>query len=200
MSKREIILNSAALLFVEKGYKKLTMDEIAEYIGVTKKTLYNHFPGKFELMKESLEVKLNSILKEIKTIAEDKNEIFTTKLKKLIHFASKAFSDDFPLIKLSRENGIIHNIIFSAINEHVLFISREILKEGVEKGFLREDLKDETPPYILIGIIETFVNMQNRYGIKKTTGDMFIFIEKILLEGILSDKGRKEYRELGENL
>ena len=57
-----------------------------------------------------------------------------------------------------------------------------------------------TPPYILLGIIETFISMESRYGIKKSNDDLFVFIEKVLLEGVLSDQGRKEYRQLGESV
>jgi len=198
MSKRDLVLQSASELFIAKGYKNLTMDEIADYIGVTKKTLYNHFPGKFELMKEAIEMRLNLILDELQNISEDKNNHFTLKLKKLIRFAAVSFSKEFPLSKIAGESAVIQNIIFPAISEHIINIAGNILQEGVDKGILRSELKDETPPYILLGIIEVFMNMESRYGIKNSAFDLFFFIENVLLEGVLSDQGREEYRELGE--
>ena len=198
MSKRELILQSASELFIEKGYKNLTMDEIADYIGITKKTLYNHFPGKFELMKEAIEMRLDLILNELQKISEDKNCHFTLKLKNLIHFAAVSFSKEFPLSKIAMESAVIQNIIFPAISRHIISITQNILHEGVEKGILRTELRDETPPYILLGIIEIFMNMEKRYGIKDSAFDLFYFIENVLLEGVLSDQGRSEYRKLGE--
>ena len=200
MSKRELILQSASILFIEKGYKNLTMDEIAQYIGITKKTLYNHFPGKFALMKESIELKLEKILVELKKIASDRSDHFTMKLKKLIHFAAHSFSTEFPLSKISAESTVIQNIIFPAISTHIIQITNTVLKEGVQRGILRNDMTDETPPYIFLGIIETFISLESRYGIRQSTDDLFIFIEKVLLEGVLSDKGRDEYRQLGDSL
>ncbi|MDA3809825.1 MAG: TetR/AcrR family transcriptional regulator [Spirochaetaceae bacterium] len=200
MSKRDLILESASTLFINKGYKNLTMDEIADYVGLSKKTLYNHFPGKFELMKEAIELKLEKLLTELQKIASDNSEHFTIKLKRLIRFAAHSFSTEFPLTKLATENAIIQNIIFPAISKHIINITGTVLKEGVEKGILRNDMKDETPPYILMGIIETFITMESRYGIKKSTDDLFVFIEKVLLEGVLSDGGREEYRQLGDDL
>ena len=100
MSKRDVVLESAATLFINKGYKNLTMDEIADYVGITKKTLYNHFPGKFELMKEAIELKLDTILLELKKITANQNEYFTSKLKRLIRFATHAFSQRFSSFKI----------------------------------------------------------------------------------------------------
>jgi|GEM_PF-2360915 len=200
MSKRELILLSASTLFIEKGYKNLTMEEIADYIGITKKTLYNHFPGKFELMKEAIELRLNSILEDLQNLATDKDCHFTLKLKKLIRFAAHSFSKEFPLSKIASENAMIQNIIFPVISKHIIHLTSKIMKEGVDKGILRKELKDETPPYILLGIIEVFMNMEKRYGIKDSAFDLFFFIEKVLLEGVLSDRGREEYRQLGEEL
>lgn len=198
MSKRELVLQSASELFIEKGYKNLTMDEIADYIGITKKTLYNHFPGKFELMKEAIEMRLDLILLELKKIADDKKSHFTYKLKKLIRYAALSFSRDFPLSKIALESAMIQNIIFPAISKHIINITASVLQEGVDKGILRLELKDDTPPYILLGIIEVFMNMESRYGIKDSSFDLFFFIENVLLEGVLSDQGRTEYRALGD--
>lgn len=199
MSKRELMLQAASKLFIEKGYKNLTMDEIADYLGITKKTLYNHFPGKFELMKEAIEMILQQNLMDLRKIA-DEDCHFTLKLKKLILHAAHSFSRDFPLTKISSESAMIQEIIFPVISEHIIEITGKVMREGVEKGILRNELKEETPPYILLGIIEIFMTMESRYGIKDASFDLFFFIEKVLLEGVLSDKGRKEYRELEDTV
>lgn len=200
MSKRELMLQSASRLFMEKGYKNLTMEEIADNLGITKKTLYNHFPGKFELMKEAIELKLNQILDDLQVIADDEDCPFTLKLKKLILYAAHSFSRDFPLTKIASENGLIQEIIFPSISQHIIDITGKVMKEGVARGILRKELEDETPPYILLGIIEVFMTMESRYGIKDSSFDLFFFIEKILLEGVLSETGREEYRALEDTV
>ena len=49
MDKKEQIINSARELFKKFGYKKVSMDEIANASGVTKKTVYSYFKDKDEL-------------------------------------------------------------------------------------------------------------------------------------------------------
>lgn len=200
MSKREMMLRAASDLFVEKGYKSLTMDDLADSLGIAKKTLYNNFPGKFELMQEALEYRLDLLLNEQEKIACDREMNFTQKLKKLIRFAAHSYSSEFPLARISSESEVIRNFVFRKISYHVVNIIRVLMKEGVEKGILRDEMGQDTPPYIFLGIIETFMNMEQRYGVKNSDFGLFVFIEKVLLEGILTDKGREEYRETGENI
>jgi AcrR family transcriptional regulator len=48
-AKREQILEGAATAFLEQGYEKTSMDQIARIAGVSKNTIYNHFADKKEL-------------------------------------------------------------------------------------------------------------------------------------------------------
>jgi TetR/AcrR family fatty acid metabolism transcriptional regulator len=47
--REDAILDAALDLFVERGYLNATMDELAARLGTSKRTLYQHFPGKEEL-------------------------------------------------------------------------------------------------------------------------------------------------------
>ena len=48
------ILNASAELFRQYGFKTITMDDIARRAGISKKTLYQHFANKNEVVLESL--------------------------------------------------------------------------------------------------------------------------------------------------
>jgi TetR/AcrR family transcriptional regulator of autoinduction and epiphytic fitness len=49
--KREAIVESAIVEFLEKGFQKANMDAIASRANVSKRTVYNHFASKDELFK-----------------------------------------------------------------------------------------------------------------------------------------------------
>lgn len=51
-SKREIIIEQAARLFREKGYKAASMRELANAVGVEAASLYNHIESKSDLLNE----------------------------------------------------------------------------------------------------------------------------------------------------
>ena len=48
------ILSYAIENFTKFGSKRFSMDELAKYLGISKKTLYRHFSSKEELVQESL--------------------------------------------------------------------------------------------------------------------------------------------------
>ena len=65
-AKRKKWLTKVLPYFYENGVKKVTMDEIAEHLGVSKATIYNYFQSKEELIEAAVWLKLTdlAIMKE----------------------------------------------------------------------------------------------------------------------------------------
>ena len=57
------ILKNAAYLFLQYGYKSVTMDDLAEHMGISKKTIYTYFNDKISLIRSSVWY----IFEEVKT-------------------------------------------------------------------------------------------------------------------------------------
>ena len=55
MEKRDEILFNVCRLFHKYGIKSVTMDDIANNIGISKKTLYTYFKDKSDLVKKSID-------------------------------------------------------------------------------------------------------------------------------------------------
>ena len=51
---REAIVAAAELLFLERGFGSVSMDELAEAAGLARRTLYNQFASKEEIFREML--------------------------------------------------------------------------------------------------------------------------------------------------
>jgi TetR/AcrR family transcriptional regulator, cholesterol catabolism regulator len=51
-SRKDIIVQQAAILFKEKGFKAASMRELADVVGVEAASLYNHIKSKNELLHE----------------------------------------------------------------------------------------------------------------------------------------------------
>jgi AcrR family transcriptional regulator len=70
MSTRERILDAALDLFIEKGFDKTSLREIAEQLGVTKAALYYHFASKEDILM-ALHLRLHEIGKDALTQLSD---------------------------------------------------------------------------------------------------------------------------------
>ena len=67
---RQRILDTAYKLFRQKGYTRVSMDEIAAATAVTKRTLYYHFESKDSLLASMLEAQHRLALAAFKTFGD----------------------------------------------------------------------------------------------------------------------------------
>lgn len=61
-TKRRCILHTAQELFLREGFRKVSIDKIVAVAGVSKPTVYAHFPNKSELFRAVIEERTQSIL------------------------------------------------------------------------------------------------------------------------------------------
>ena len=59
---KQNIINEAIPLFIQFGFKSVTIDDIAIKMGVSKKTIYAHFPKKVTLVETSVFMHFNNVL------------------------------------------------------------------------------------------------------------------------------------------
>lgn len=70
MPTHKQILVTASLLFMEKGYDAVSMNEVAEHCGVTKATIYYYYPTKNDLFVSSMVETLVQVKKRIQDILD----------------------------------------------------------------------------------------------------------------------------------
>ena len=87
-SMKERILETADRLFYQRGIRAIGVDTIAAEVGISKRTLYNHFPSKDELIATYLERRFRQAPPSDKPPAE---QILGTFDRLERGFASKAF-------------------------------------------------------------------------------------------------------------
>ena len=66
---RERIRQEAAALFREKGFNGTSMAELASEVGITKSSLYHHFPSKQALLSEIIELTVNRVTPLVHDVA-----------------------------------------------------------------------------------------------------------------------------------
>jgi len=82
-NKKEQVINTARELFSYRGYRKVSMDEIARVSGVTKRTIYRYFKDKDDLIKFFLYEELNKMKEMIKG-TDNADMSFSMKIHEMI--------------------------------------------------------------------------------------------------------------------
>ncbi|TWC20606.1 MULTISPECIES: TetR/AcrR family transcriptional regulator [unclassified Pseudomonas] len=91
--KREAILQAAIAEFRSNGFEVTSMDKIAATAGVSKRTVYNHFPSKEELFAEILNRLWNSITAE-QEMTYNPLEPLREQLHRLLQAKLRVMSDE----------------------------------------------------------------------------------------------------------
>jgi TetR/AcrR family transcriptional regulator, cholesterol catabolism regulator len=94
VSKKELITQSAAVLFKKKGYGSTSMRELAEALGVEAPSLYNHIGSKSELLQAICFKVANSFTSYLDTV-ENGKEDSSLILEKVIRFHIQMMLNSF---------------------------------------------------------------------------------------------------------
>lgn len=81
---REAILDAAERLMSERGYKKMTIDELAHEVGIGKGSVYLHFPSKEEIALSHIDRIVERLKRKLHEIAADAAAAPEIRLKKML--------------------------------------------------------------------------------------------------------------------
>ena len=141
---REKIIKKAEELFLTLGFKSITMDDIANAMGISKKTIYAHFTNKTELVEVVTFEALNQIHLGIDKIRETSTnpieELYQTKMFIMTYLKNEKVSPQFQLKKYYPKIYDLLNIKqFEKMNSCVM----DSLKKGVDTGLFRVEINLE---------------------------------------------------------
>ncbi|MDO6490069.1 MAG: TetR/AcrR family transcriptional regulator [Cellulophaga sp.] len=141
---KEKILEKATDLFLNLGFKSVTMDDLANELGMSKKTIYSHFDNKTKLIEESTLQLFNSISTGINKICSlDINPI--EELYEIRKFVVSNLKDEksSPIYQLQKYYPKIHKSLkqrqFAAMHDCVIVN----IEKGIEQGLYRKNLDIE---------------------------------------------------------
>ena len=150
--KEELILHAAQHRFAAYGYSKVTMDEIAEDIGMAKASLYYYFPTKEAIFRSVIQHEQEDFLSRIKNVIESSLSAgqkfleyirlrikLTEQLSNLSHFHKQGWNDVKPIFK----------DLFSEFLQQELRQIAHILQEGKKNHEFRLDHPQKTASMIL---------------------------------------------------
>jgi len=137
------LLENIASLFKKYGIKSMTMDDIADNLGISKKTLYQRFGNKENMIYQIMLLEIEKEEKEITTIIKLKNP--TTQLNEICNHILKKQNNQNPLLyyNLNKQYPDISLEFNKKRNFAILHYIQSILEDGVKNNFFKKDLEIE---------------------------------------------------------
>ena len=194
---RKRIIQKGWERFLAMGFSKVTMDEIADDLGISKKTLYKYFESKNDLIEIVIQQQLLGISVQVHQIVsadmeyvEKLNRLFTF-LGNFISRIGKQFADD-----LQRTKPALWERIDQFRREKILVNIGNILEQGIQQGMFRKDLDKDVAMLMFLTAVPGVVNPDILSRHAFSAGEAFESMIGIFFEGVLTDEARERYRDL----
>ena len=190
MELKERIIEEASRLFSQNGIKGMTMSDIASYLGISKRTLYEVFKDKEELLEVCIEKASMRGSEEMKRLINESENVIDA----MMRLYAKHLNDMHKLNK-----SVVHDLrkyhpkLYKDIECKQKKDTRTFIplfEKGVEQGLLRNDVNFEIVVWLLkaqfkmVMMDEEFIPA-NKYAVED-------FVSAIILNfmrGIATPKG-----------
>ena len=157
MDENTFFLSKASELFIENGAKTLTMDDVAKEFGISKKTLYQKYKNKEELLEEVLEYKLQEVIDRLVYLDEN----IENSIERMI-----CKDEELDKVSYSNKNILIRQLVRyypGIFQKHMLNFSEKFSQvmvhniiKGRKQGFYREDFDAEIYAKILFQLVMSY--------------------------------------------
>lgn len=189
---RETIIQKATEMFLNLGFKSVTMDDLAHEMGMSKKTIYSHFKNKTELVEESTMTMCDFITCGIDNIVDLKKnpieELYEIKRFVMVHLKDEKSS---PLYQLQKYYPKVHATLkerqYSSMHGCVI----ENVKRGMQMGIYRDNLNVEFVSRIYFSGVMS-IKDNNLFPTKIFNKvELLDYYLEYHLRGIVTPKGRQ---------
>lgn len=197
ISKDELIkqrlLAIAMQEFMQYGFSRISMDDLALKMGMSKKTLYKYYPSKEELVKAVLELRKQRV-GELMSFIETKvpKHAFGEKIVQVSQKVAESLSEMQPhvMYDLKKSFPLIFEDFDAFKRASIVKGFTAALNEGRASGVFRDDIPIELAVHMHLTLISTMMNPEYLSTLHYTPLQVFNMILRCTMEGLCTNKGR----------
>jgi AcrR family transcriptional regulator len=196
---KDKILKGAEGLFMKYGVRSISMDDIARHLTVSKKTLYQHFADKEDIVTLVCQAHMQENKKEFDKITEDSANAIEELAKISI------------CLKRNME-GINPSLLFDLQKYHprawkvwqdfkkisIYDSVKRNIEQGKEEGYYRPELDTEIISTMRMVLVETAFDDKAFPQDKFKIADVQVQLFDHFVHGLVTEKGKKLYQKYKE--
>jgi AcrR family transcriptional regulator len=189
---RPRIVAAARVMFFQRGFLRVTSDDIAAELGISKATIYKAFSSKEEMLGAAVREVMHEMLVGVERLIGDDSPGFVEKMVALFTFLGTRLSQFGPLFirDIQKSAPRIWKEIDDFRRDKIFRNFKVILEAGRREGFFREDVDLDLLLQMFITLIQEFVNPAAILRSGRSPAATFESVIKVFFQGILTDKGR----------
>jgi len=191
-NKKAEIVEKIHSLYHKYGIRSVTMDDVVHELGISKKTLYQYFTDKTELvsavMDRAYEIRkkeMAAAMKNRKNAIEEMLFYYELQLKMIKDYKPTLLYD------LKKYYPEIYEKVTDRKRKHIYESVLYNLKRGKKEGLYRSELDEEILARLNLMRIEGIMSLGIFTLDEITSGEFFREVFTYHMYGIVNDKGRK---------
>ena len=203
MEGQDRILEGARELFFSYGIRSVSMDDIARHLGMSKKTVYQNFKDKDEIVNMLLVASLESNEKQLKKLETDSKDAVQEIILIMKHIA-EMFSRINPNLFYDMQKYYPEAWkTFQAFKQRSMIKMVETnLQHGISQGYFRNDINVRILAKMRIEQVEMAMNPMIFPHDKYNIAEVQLCMIDHFLHGITTLKGHKllnKYKNINED-
>ena len=193
---RERIFSIAEEKFFTQGFSKVSIEELASELGISKKTLYKNFKSKDAILTQLMERQMATAQIHVDAIFAQ-SEPLPEKIRQLGEFIGTFLQKFSPIFlkDLSKNAPDLWKRIDEFRTKRLQENFKKIWREGLEQGLLRDDIHEDIMTLALVGALRSVINPEvlshHSFSSKEALDGIF----KIVFQGTLTENGRVSLTE-----
>lgn len=191
------ILEAARERIFRAGLRALTMDDLAGDLGISKKTLYVHFPGKDAIAEKIVEFIGRTMRKRFDEILDNKSLSFSEKMCAISELIGNTLSKVNPTLlrDLQRDTPALYQKIDELRKKNIPYVFGRLLREGQATGLVRSDFDIPFATEFWLQAIRGLIHPETLERTQLSPKQTLNKAIAIFLGGVLSPTGRKDYEK-----
>lgn len=191
------ILAAAVDLFRQYGFKTVTMDDVARKTGISKKTLYQHFANKNEVVIESINWYNARLMDQCKQLTADaKDAVEAMVLMMNMYDQEYCQTNPVAMYELERFFPEGYNRFKNGLVDNDVVIFRNNLQQGINEGYYRKEMNLEIiaryrTELSLMQLQPQLLMLNKRYDLPFIVREL----DEHFLYGIMTPDGVLRYQE-----
>jgi AcrR family transcriptional regulator len=190
MDIKDRIIQQAGRLFFQYGVKSTSMDEVASSLGISKRTIYENFRDKEDLLLSYLK----QVCEDRKKTVQELMERFDNVVEVFLHIMDIHKTATFANIKFYEDIYRYYPNVDAFLKEeshkaNEFFV--QFLKKGVEQGVIRENLNIEVVAFLVEESTSIYMRASHIDKFPFSFSELISTVMVNFIRGISTEKGIK---------
>jgi len=192
-SATQRVVATARRSFLSQGFRRVTMDELADELGMSKKTMYGLFPSKTALVEAVILDKFRGAEADLRRITASGRGDVPGALRRLVAAVQTHTQEiQAPFVRdIQRDAPHLFEVVERKRRELIRRHFGKLLNEGRRARVIRQDIPLPLVMEILLGTVRAVMNPPKLIELGLTPEQGYSAIMSVIFEGLIVGSSRR---------